>query len=109
MRQMLIAAVAAAIVAGSATAATRTSAALHRCGSVAAGGATWQVSASSVVPCASARSIVKKLGARPTPPPTRPYYAGLFSGMRCLGGDVKGKRLLDCGGTGGRALAAVAK
>jgi len=108
-RLSVVVVVASAIVAGSATAATRTPAALHRCAPVTAGGTTWQVSASSVVSCASATSIVKKLGARPTPPRTNPYYAGLFLGMRCLGAHVNGKRLIDCGGTGGRAVAAVAK
>jgi hypothetical protein len=99
----------AACAVGGATAATRTVAALHRCGAVAAGGATWQISASSVVPCASARSIVKKLGAKPTPPVTLPYYSGIYLGMRCLGAKKSGNRLIDCGGTGGRAVAAVAK
>jgi hypothetical protein len=97
---------AAALLAGSAAAATRSAAAVRSCGTLAAGGATWRVSASSVVSCANARSIVKKLGARPTPPRTSPYYAGTFLGMRCLGAKVNGKRLIDCGGTGGRALAA---
>lgn len=100
---------AAAIIAGSAGAATRTTTALHTCGSVAAGGAAWQVSASSAVPCRSARSIVKKLGAMPTPPKSSPYYAGLYLTMRCLGAKVNGKRIIDCGGTGGRAVAAAAK
>jgi|SRR5581483_6563736 len=106
---LAVALTAAAILAGSAAAATRTSAALHACGSVAAGGATWQVSASSAVKCASAKPIVKKLGAMPTPPRTKPYYPGLYLGMRCLGAKVNGKRLIDCGGTGGRAVAAAAK
>jgi hypothetical protein len=105
----VLAALVVAVVSGSATAGTRAHAAVRSCGSVAAGGTTWQVSASSVVPCAGARSIVRKLGAKPTPPRTNPYYSGLFSGMRCLGAHVNGKRLIDCGGTGGRAVAAEAK
>jgi hypothetical protein len=104
-----VAVIAAAIIAGSAGAATRTSAALHTCGSVSAGGAAWQVSASSVVSCKSAKSLIKQLGAEPTPPKTNPYYAGLHNGMRCLGGNVSGKRIIDCGGTGGRAVGAVVK
>src|SRR5579864_9443826 len=91
------------VVSGSATAAVRS------CGSVTAGGAAWQVSASSVIPCAGARSIVKKLGARPIPQVTFPYYGGTYLGMRCLGAKKNGKRLIDCGGTGGRALAAATK
>jgi hypothetical protein len=84
------------------------SAALHTCGSVSAGGATWRVGTSSAVSCASARSVVKKLGAKPTPPRSHPYYAGLYLGMRCLGAKVGGKRLIDCGGSGGRAVSAAA-
>ncbi len=70
---------------------------------------TWQVSASSAVPCAGARSLVKKLGAKPTPPVTLPYYSGIYLEMRCLGAKKNGTRLIDCGGTGGRAVAALAK
>lgn len=96
-------------LAGGAGAATRGAVALDRCGVVAAGAVVWHVSASSVVPCAGARSIVKKLAAKPTPPVTLPYYSGIYLGMRCLGAKKNGNRLIDCGGTGGRAVAAVAK
>jgi hypothetical protein len=109
LRSVTVLAAAAACSAGGAGAAPRTAASLHRCGGVAAGGVTWKVSASSVVPCASARSIVKKLGAKPTPPVTVPYYSGVYLGMRCLGAKKNGNRLIDCGGTGGRAVAAVGK
>ena len=111
-RALVMVAVLAAVAAGAAGTAggaPRTAMALQRCGVVAAGGATWEVSASSIVSCANARSIVKKLGAKATPPVTLPYYSGIYLGMRCLGANKNGHRLIDCGGTGGRALAAVAK
>ncbi|HZQ82649.1 MAG TPA: hypothetical protein VFB25_11800 [Gaiellaceae bacterium] len=101
-------AVAAAIAASTAGGVTERTDALHRCGTVTAGGASWQVSASSSIPCTKARSIVQRLGARPTPPRTLPYYSGVYLGMRCLGAKQNGRRLIDCGGTGGRAVNAVA-
>ena len=104
--------VAAAVTASGATgalAATRSDAAIHRCGVVAAGGASWQVSSSSTVSCTYARAIVRKLGARPTPSVRLPYYSGVYRGMRCLGANKNGHRLIDCGGTGGRAVIAVAR
>lgn len=104
-----VSAACAVLLGGSAAAATRDAAALHRCGAVASGGAAWQVTASSAVSCANARSLVKKLGAMRTPPKTHPYYPGTYLGMRCLGAKTNGKRLIDCGGSGGRAVAAAAK
>jgi hypothetical protein len=100
-------AVAAAGLAFAAASATAAPTALTNCGSVRAGHTTWQVSAVGIA-CVSARSLVKKLGAMPTPPRTLPYYPGTFLGMRCLGGKANGKKAIDCGGTGGKALAAIA-
>ena len=110
LRSIVVLAVAAAVAASAAAGAlavTRHSAAIHRCGTLSAGGATWQVSASSSVSCTNARAIVKKLGSKATPAERMPYYAGIYLGMRCLGAKKNGHRLIDCGGTGGRAVAAV--
>jgi hypothetical protein len=111
LRSLVALAVATAVAASAAAgalAATRHIAAIHRCGTLSAGGATWQVSASSSVSCTNARAIVKKLGSKPTPAAPMPYYTGIYLGMRCLGAKKNGHRLIDCGGTGGRAVAAVA-
>jgi hypothetical protein len=110
-RALVLAAVSmsfAAWAVGVAAGAPRDASALHHCGAVTTGGAVWQVSASSVISCSKARATVKELGAKPTPRVSLPYYSGLYLGMRCLGAKRNGHRLIDCGGAGGRAVAAVA-
>jgi hypothetical protein len=80
---------------------------LAKCGSVTAGGTTWQVGARGIS-CASAKSIVKKLGARPTPPLL--FYPGSYLGMRCLRGKQNGVRAIVClGANRTRQLVAMAK
>lgn len=98
---------AAVVVTAGPPAAGAAPAALVRCGSVAAGGSTWQVGAVGLS-CARARSLVQRLGALPTP--KRLYYPGAYLGMRCLGGRKNGVNGIDClSRNGRRSLVAVAR
>jgi hypothetical protein len=93
MRLIVLVAVAAAVTAGSVSAASTVS---RTCGTVNGGGATWSVVAAGVS-CGAAKPLVKKLAAKPhSYPATR---LGTYLGLKCVEFAARakgGKREIAC-------------
>jgi hypothetical protein len=93
VRTQLAAAVVAAVAAVTVATATAAPPRLHSCGKVSIAGKSWAV-LSVAVPCPRAKTLVKKIAAKPHPV-TR-LYAGTFLGMKCIDASKGGKRYINC-------------
>ncbi len=104
-RTILTVAVAAAVAAGGASAGTSTAVVVHRCGTLAAAGKTWRVSAAGVS-CAAARAGVRKLA----PKAARVGVShGTYLGMSCLIATKAGKAgIISVGSHGRKSVQATA-
>lgn len=89
------------LAAGLAGAASSATTVLRSCGTVAAAGKTWQVAAAGV-PCASARTLVRKFA--PKVPSSGVAHVGDYMGMRCTGLAQNGKRGILCASTNGKLV-----
>jgi|GEM_PF-3738105 len=94
---LVLAAAAASPTAGAAGAVAK------NCGVVHAGGKSWQVTAAGLS-CRSAIAVVRILAAKPFP--ATGHYAGTYRGMGCLGGRLKGRSGIECGGRSGQLVVA---
>jgi hypothetical protein len=110
VRMIAATAVTAVVAAAGATpGALPSGSAVSSCGKVHAGGRAWGV-AQGGFNCSGARKVIRKLGSRPLPPKSHPQYPGTYSGMKCIGGASKGKRVIECiGRSGHRIVVGVAK
>jgi hypothetical protein len=77
--------------------------ALKPCGKLKAAGKTWTIGVNRV-PCAAARSVVRRLAGKPSPlkPPPGQLFAGVykgkFAGLNCSGTPVGRKpTVIECG------------
>jgi hypothetical protein len=93
--RVLVAAVFATLLAGSASAAPE---ATRTCGTVRAGGAIWSV-VSARVPCKTGKPLVRKLATKPHSLYTK---LGTFLGLTCVEIAGKGKREIACVSRDGR-------
>jgi hypothetical protein len=92
--RMRVAAAAVAAVAGAtSSAATAAPPRLHSCGKISIAGKSWAV-LSVAVPCPRAKTLVKKIAAKPHPA-TR-LYPGTYLGMKCIDASKGGKRYINC-------------
>jgi hypothetical protein len=87
------------VLAGVASAATSATVVLHSCGTIAAAGKKWAVSASGV-PCADAKVIVRTLAPRASHVGTNPLVR--YKGMGCVAGTKNGRSGIVCNGSQGR-------
>ena len=103
VRMIAATAVTAVVAASGITSTALSEPAVSSCGKVRTGGRAWGV-AQTGFNCSGARKVIKTLGSRPLPPKTHPQYPGTYSGMKCIGGASKGKRVIECIGRSGRRI-----
>ena len=82
-RIILATAVVAAVAAGGSSAAHSGTPVSRSCGATTIAGKPWLILAVGV-PCSSAKTLIRKLAAKPLPKPAIPgIYPGTYLGMRC--------------------------
>jgi len=101
-------AVVAAVAAGGGSAARSATLVPRACGTIPVAGKPWTV-VSAVVPCSSARTLIRKLAASkpaPKPYPSFRSYPGTYLGMKCNWASKNGRTGVTCASTNGKLVEA---